>query len=88
VTVRPATPEDHEGDIVVDTGRSREIYREWLTLARPGPGPGGLRRPEWLLRPLRPTPDAYRAGNPPAAVAETRASPGTTLAAEPQNGQP
>src|SRR3972149_5513015 len=61
VTVRPALPEDQEGDIGVDTGRSREIYREWLKLARPGPGPGGLRRPEWLLRPLRPTPEAHRA---------------------------
>jgi anaerobic selenocysteine-containing dehydrogenase len=88
VTVRPATPEDREGDIVVDTGRSREIYREWLTLARPGPGPDGLRRPEWLLRPLRPTPAAYRAGNPLTTVAETPDSPGTSLAARPQNGQP
>jgi hypothetical protein len=61
VSVRPASQGDREGDISVDTGASRRIYQEWLALARPGPGPGGLRRPEWLLRPLRPTPAAYRA---------------------------
>jgi len=61
VRIRPALAGDQDGDISVDTGRSREIYREWLALARPGPGPGDLRRPEWLLRPLRPTADAYRA---------------------------
>ena len=51
---------DRYGDVFVDTTRSHEIYREWLDLARPGPGPGGLRRPEWLARPVKPTPDAYR----------------------------
>jgi anaerobic selenocysteine-containing dehydrogenase len=61
VSVRPAQPGDAEGDIAVDTTVSRRVYREWLGLARPGPGPGGLRRPEWLLRPLRPTAAAYRA---------------------------
>ncbi len=60
VRVRPAEPGDRAGDITVDTNVSRRIYREWLALARPAPGPGGLRRPEWLLRPLRPTPAAYR----------------------------
>jgi hypothetical protein len=60
VVVRPAEPDDREGDIVVDTNASRRIYQEWLALARPAPGPGGLRRPEWLLRPLRPAPEAYR----------------------------
>ena len=60
VVVRAALPGDQDGDISVDTSRSRAIYREWLELARPGPGPDGLRRPEWLLRPLRPTPTAYR----------------------------
>ena len=84
VTVRPALPEDQEGDIGVDTGRSREIYREWLKLARPGPGPGGLRRPEWLLRPLRPTPDAYRAnGAADRAGRSPSGAPPTPLAREP-----
>lgn len=35
------------------------VYREWLKLTRPAPGPGGLRRPLWLLRPFKPAPDAY-----------------------------
>jgi hypothetical protein len=45
---------------LVDTARSQEVYREWLALARPAPGPGGLRRPMWLLRPYKPDPAAYR----------------------------
>ena len=61
VSVRPAGSGDREGDISVDTSHSRRVYRDWLALSRPGPGPGGLRRPEWLLRPLRPTAGAYRA---------------------------
>jgi len=43
----------------VDTNRSMAVYREWAARARPGPGPGGLRRPLWLDRPLRPTDDAF-----------------------------
>ncbi|MBF8289263.1 MAG: molybdopterin dinucleotide-binding region, partial [Chloroflexi bacterium] len=72
VTVRPAFVDDREGDIAVDTGKSREIYREWLALSRPAPGPGGLRRPEWLLRPLRPTAEAYRSSPPPASAEADR----------------
>ena len=60
VHVRPAAKGDREGDISVDTRASRRIYREWLALARPASQERGLRRPEWLLRPLRPTPAAYR----------------------------
>ncbi len=60
VRIGPARPGDRYGDVVVDTERSFEIYREWLDLARPGPGPGGLRRPLWLNRPVKPTPEAYR----------------------------
>ena len=36
------------------------IYREWLSKTRPGPGPGGLRRPLWLDRPLRPADEMFR----------------------------
>ena len=61
VRITPAEPGDQYGDISVDTGKSLEIYREWLAKARPGPGPGNLRRPMWLHRPVKPTPDAYRA---------------------------
>jgi anaerobic selenocysteine-containing dehydrogenase len=60
VRITPAEPDDRYGDVVVDTARSVEIYREWLELTRPGPGPGGLRRPMWLDRPVKPTEDAYR----------------------------
>ena len=54
-----ASPDDRYGDVFVDTARSHEIYREWMGRTRPGPGPGGLRRPRWLARPLPPVPDAY-----------------------------
>jgi anaerobic selenocysteine-containing dehydrogenase len=60
VRVEHAQPEDRYGDIVVDTEKSMAIFREWLNRARPTPGPGGLRRPPWLFRPLRPAPEAYR----------------------------
>jgi anaerobic selenocysteine-containing dehydrogenase len=60
VRVVRAGPEDRYGDIVVDTNRAHEIYREWLRLARPAPGPGGLRRPLWLPRALKPDPAAYQ----------------------------
>jgi anaerobic selenocysteine-containing dehydrogenase len=60
VRLAPAGPGDRLGDVVVDTEASRRVYREWLALARPAPTAGGLRRPPWLLRPLRPTARAYR----------------------------
>jgi len=62
VRVRPAGPGDRHGDIAVDTGKAREVYLEWLKLTRPaGTGsPGGLRRPAWLIRPLRPARELYR----------------------------
>ncbi|HVR32338.1 MAG TPA: molybdopterin dinucleotide binding domain-containing protein [Acidimicrobiia bacterium] len=60
VRISPAEADDRYGDVVVDTAKSFEIYRRWLELARPGPGPGGLRRPLWLDRPVKPTEDAYR----------------------------
>lgn len=47
------------GDIVVDTQKSMEVYREWLAKTRPAPGPGGLRRPLWFKRPLKPQEDTY-----------------------------
>jgi anaerobic selenocysteine-containing dehydrogenase len=52
-------PDDRYGDIVVDTNRAHEIYRQWLALTRPAPGPGGLRRPLWLPRAFKPDPAAY-----------------------------
>ncbi len=58
VTVARAGPDDHFGDVQVDTTRSMDVYREWLALTRPAPGPGGLRRPTWFARVLKPTADA------------------------------
>jgi len=60
VVVEKAPPQDRYGDVFVDSERSMQVYREWLAKARPGPGPGGLRRPLWLDRPLRPAEDLFR----------------------------
>jgi anaerobic selenocysteine-containing dehydrogenase len=59
VTVTRPGPDDRYGDVVVDTDKSFEVYREWLALARPAPGPGGLRRPLWLPRAFKPDASAY-----------------------------
>lgn len=55
-----AGPNDQYGDIEVDTGKAHEIYQEWLKLTRPAPGPDGMRRPYWMMRPLKPHPDYYK----------------------------
>ena len=60
VKLIPAQPGDRYGDVVVDTNKSHEIYKQWLSMTKPAPGPGNLRRPLWLDRPVKPTPDAYR----------------------------
>jgi hypothetical protein len=60
VVVSKAGPDDYYGDVVVDTNKSMEVYREWLAKTKPAPGPGGLRRPLWLDRAVRPTDDAYK----------------------------
>ena len=60
VTVEPGHPGDKYGDVHVDTAKSRALYSEWLKKTRPAPGPGGLRRPLHMNRPLKPTPDAYQ----------------------------
>ena len=54
VNVTKAGPNDRNGDIRVDTAKSMQVYREWLALTKPAPGPGGLRRPLWFKRPLKP----------------------------------
>jgi anaerobic selenocysteine-containing dehydrogenase len=50
---------DRYGDIYVDTNKSFEIYREWLGMTRPAPGPDNLRRPLWFQRPFRPQEKAF-----------------------------
>ncbi len=58
--------EDRYGDIFVDTIKAHEVYRRWLKMARPAPGPDNLRRPLWLPRSYKPAPEAYyfSKGNP------------------------
>ena len=52
-------PEDKYGDVVVDTEKSREVYRKWLAMTRPAPGPDNLRRPLWFARALKPSPETF-----------------------------
>jgi anaerobic selenocysteine-containing dehydrogenase len=59
VTLQRAEPGDRYGDVFVDTELSHEVYKRWLAKTRAAPGPGGLRRPLWLNRPLRPAADAF-----------------------------
>ncbi len=59
VAVRPAAPDDQYGDVQVDTKKSMEVYRQWLEMTRPAPGPDGLRRPPWFARVLKPAPRTY-----------------------------
>jgi len=66
VRLNRALPEDRYGDVFVDTEKSMDVYREWLKLTRPAPGPNGLRRPLWLPRPLRPVDAAYYYNLPPS----------------------
>tara|TARA_Y100000758_G_scaffold97739_1_gene67644 strand:- start:505 stop:2931 length:2427 start_codon:yes stop_codon:yes gene_type:complete len=60
VRIEPARPNDRYGDVIVDTTRSHELYKELLAQTRPAPGPNNLRRPLWFSRPVRPTDDSYR----------------------------
>lgn len=59
VRVERAGPDDRYGDILVDTNLSFAVYQRWKALARPAPGPGGLRRPLWIPRAVRPDDSAY-----------------------------
>jgi hypothetical protein len=63
-SVRRAESGDQHGDVYVDTNKSMEVYRRWLSMARPASehSPDGTRRPYWLKRPLKPTKEAYRLG--------------------------
>jgi len=59
VKVEKAHADDKYGDVFVDTDKSFEVYKEWLEMTRPAPGPGGLRRPLWFARALRPADETY-----------------------------
>ncbi len=60
VRVQKADASDQYGDVVVDTNKSMDVFREWLKKTRPAPGPDGLRRPLWFARAVRPDDGAYR----------------------------
>ena len=59
VRIEKSQVDDRYGDIVVDTNRSHELYKEWLKKTRPAPGPDGLRRPLWFARAVRPATETY-----------------------------
>ncbi len=60
VRLEKAHPGDRYGDVYVDRRRSVEVYQEWLAMTRPRLGPGGQRRPEFMMRPVKPRRRAYR----------------------------
>jgi anaerobic selenocysteine-containing dehydrogenase len=62
VRVERARPEDRLGDVEVDLERSAAVFAAWRAKARPAGAhsPDGTRRPSWLVRPVKPTPTAYR----------------------------
>ena len=59
VAVTKALEGDRYGDIFVDTNIAHQEYRRWLTMTRPAPGPGNLRRPLWMPRVYRPAKEAF-----------------------------
>ncbi|MGZ8745430.1 MAG: molybdopterin dinucleotide binding domain-containing protein, partial [Nocardioides sp.] len=60
VRIEKARPGDQYGDVEVDVNKSRDVYRRWLAMTRPGPGPDGQRRPEFMMRHVTPKRSAYR----------------------------
>jgi len=60
VRLEKARAGDQYGDIFVDTDKAHQVYKEWLKLTRPAPGPGNLRRPLWMPRPAKPAASAYK----------------------------
>ena len=59
VRIEKPGPGENYGDIFVDTNKSHEIFKEWLAMTRPAPGPNGLRRPLWFKRAFRPDESTY-----------------------------
>ncbi|QDU65400.1 molybdopterin dinucleotide binding domain-containing protein [Engelhardtia mirabilis] len=60
VRLEVANAGDRYGDVFVDTAKSRAVYEEWKGMCVPAPGPGGLRRPLHMKRPLKPVDEAYK----------------------------
>jgi len=61
VRVIKAPPEVSYCEIVVDSQKATEVYERWRALTRPNNGPNNQKRPYWLLRPLKPSLDSYKA---------------------------
>ncbi|RMH64768.1 MAG: formate dehydrogenase [Calditrichaeota bacterium] len=59
VRIEKARPGDQYGDVAVDTEKSFKVYKEWLAMTRPAPGPDNLRRPLWFARPVRPVEETF-----------------------------
>ena len=59
VRIEKPGPDENYGDIFVDTNKSHEIFKEWLAMTRPAPGPNGLRRPLWFNRAFKPDESRY-----------------------------
>jgi anaerobic selenocysteine-containing dehydrogenase len=59
VRIEKARSEDQYGDVFVDTNKSTEVYKKWMDMARPAPGPDNLRRPLWFKRILSPEEDLF-----------------------------
>ena len=57
--IERAHEEDKYGDVVVDTKKSREVYLDWMSKTKSGPNKDGLRRPEFMMRPVMPMRKAY-----------------------------
>lgn len=62
VRVKKAEPDDRYGDVSVDTDRAHDVYKKWLAQTRPADkhSPDGMRRPYWMLRPLKPAREFYQ----------------------------
>ncbi|MCZ6835960.1 MAG: molybdopterin-dependent oxidoreductase [Planctomycetota bacterium] len=61
VTITPAHAEDQYADVFVDTNKSMEAYREWMSMTKPAPehGVDNLRRPLWFARAFKPAIETY-----------------------------
>jgi len=60
VRMERAHPGDQYGDVYVDAARSTAVFHEWLAKTRTTLGPGGQRRPEFMMRPVKPRRRAFR----------------------------
>ncbi len=61
VRVKRAEPGDKPGDVAVDTEKAHQAFLRWLEMADGAEqtSPDGTRRPYWLMRPLKPSREAY-----------------------------